>query len=194
MANEMRSQGERRDRWVNVIVFAVVLAALLLGWKVKAVAENRTVPYDVEGLSLRYPAGWVRAKANPPVLLQVEDRMAREFPTQMILQRRPLAGTLAKPLAAAQQSLALERAKQWNAYRELDMEDAVTVAGRQGLHVAFAFVETQPDPFLETLPVVVRGEDYIFAQEGEAYVFTLMASEAAYGQAHQALLALVRSW
>jgi hypothetical protein len=194
MANEMRSQGERRDRWVNVIVFAGVLAALLLGWKVKAAAENRTVACDVEGLSLRYPAGWVRANVNPPVLLQVEDRMARDFPTQLVVQRRPLPGALAKPLAAAQQSLALERATQWNAYRELQMEEGVSVAGRQGTHVTFAFVETSPDPFLETLPVVARGEDYIFAQEGEAYVFTLLASEAAYGQAHQALLALVGSW
>ena len=194
MLKEMRSRTRRHDRWVDVIVVAVVVAALFLGWKVKAAAENRTALYEAEGLKLRYPAGWVRAEVKPPSLLQVEDHMAKGFATQLVAQRRPLPGALAKPLAAAQQSLALERGRLWNAYRELGVEEAVSVAGHMGMHVTFAYVETHPDPFLENLPMVVRGEDYIFAQEGEAYIFTLAASEANYGRAHQALLALVGSW
>jgi hypothetical protein len=144
--------------------------------------------------SLRYPAGWVRAEVQSPSLLKVQDRMATGFNTALVVQQRPLPATLAKPLAAAQQSLALERARQWNSYRELSVEEAVSVAGHVGMHVTFAYVEAHPDPFLENLPVVVRGEDYIFEQDGQAYIFTLTASEASYERAHQALLALVRSW
>lgn len=194
MLEKMRAQIQRHDRWVNGVVIAVVAVALLLGWWVKGAAESRATLFAVEGLQLRYPAGWVRAEAKAPVLLQVQDRMAKGFPTGLTVQKRPLPASLAKPLAAVQQTLALERARQWNAYRELDTEEGVTVGGHSGLHVTFAYVESNADPFLETLPVVVRGEDYYFDKDGQAYIFTLTASEANYAQAHQALLVLVRSW
>jgi hypothetical protein len=194
MSEQMRAHIQRHDRWFSLLVIAVVAVALLLGWRVKAAAESRATLYEAEGLKLRYPAGWVRAEAKSPVLLQVEDRMSNEFPTGLTVQKRPVPASLAKPLAAVQQTLALERAQQWNAYRELDMEEGVTVGGHSGLHVTFAYVESRANPFLQSLPVVVRGEDYYFDQNGQAYIFTLTASEANYGQAHQALLALIRSW
>jgi hypothetical protein len=194
MSAEIRARRQRHDRLVSWIVVAVAVAALLLGWMVKAAAENRTALYEAEGLRLRYPASWVRGQVQPPLLLRVEDHMAKGFATGLAVQRRPLPGTLAKPLAAAQQTLALERARQWNSYRELDVLEQVAVAGRVGTHVAFAYIETRQDPFLQNLPIVVRGEDYFFEQDGQAYVFTLTASEANYARAHQALLALVESW
>jgi hypothetical protein len=193
MSEELRARVKRHDRRVSLTVLGIVTLALLLGWRVKAAAENRAVEVQVDDITLRYPEGWVRAEVEPPLVLQVQDRMAKGFATALVVQRRPLPPDLPKPLAAVHQTLNLERARQWNGYRELAQEP-VTVDGRAGTHVTFAYVETNPNPFLQTLPVVMRGEDYLLQQDDQAYVFTLTAAEANYGRAHQALLALVRSW
>jgi len=193
MSEDLHALAKRHDRWVNITVIAVFAVALLLGWRVKAAAENRAVEVQVEDLKLRYPEGWVRAEVEPPLVLQVQDRMARGFATTLSVQRRPLPPDLPKPLAAVHQTLNLERARLWNGYREL-AEEPVTVDGRAGTRVTFAYVETNPNPFLQTLPVVMRGEDYLFQQDDQAYVFTLTAAEPNYGRAHQALLVLAQSW
>ncbi len=193
MSQEIRMRGEAHDRRVNRIVLALVAVALLLGWFVRTAAEGRSVAYEVEGVRVHYPADWVRANVQTPLLVQAEDRMAKGFRTTLALQRRPLPLQMPKPLAALQQTLSLERASAWTAYRELQVEESVSVDGRTGMHVTFAYVETNPNPFLETLPVVMRGEDYLFPQDNQAYIFTLTAAEGNYAQAQQALRAFMRS-
>ena len=193
MSTETHMRGEAHDRRVNWIVLAVVAVALLLGWFVRTAAEGRSVSYEVEGVRVHYPADWVRADVQAPLLVQAEDRMAKGSRTTLALQRRPLPVQMPKPLAALQQTLALERASAWTAYRELQVEESVSVQGRTGMHVTFAYVETNPNPFLETLPLVMRGEDYLFPQDSQAYIFTLTAAEANYARAQQTLRAFMRS-
>ncbi|MGQ9553604.1 MAG: hypothetical protein ACUVWR_05780 [Anaerolineae bacterium] len=192
MVAEIRTRARRRDRWVSWIVFALVVVALLLGWGVKAAAEGRTVLQEVEGVRVRYPAGWVKASVQPPLLLQVEQLVA-PFRTTLTLQRRPLPPEAANPLSAIQQALALERARSLTAYRVLSIEEAVSIGGRTGMRVTFAYVETHPNPFLETAPVVMHGEDYLFQAGNEAQIVTLTAAEANYARARKGLLVLVRS-
>jgi hypothetical protein len=193
MSQGIRMRGEAHDRRVNWIVLAVVAVALLLGWFVRTAAEGRSVAYEVQGVRVHYLADWVRSDPQPPILVQVEDRMANGFRTTLTLQRRPLPVQMPKPLAALQQTLALERASTWTAYRELQVEESVSVEGRVGMHVSFAYVETNPNPFLETLPVVMLGEDYLFPQDNQAHIYTLTAAEANYARAQQALQAFIRT-
>jgi len=46
----------------------------------------------------------------------------------------------------------------------------------------YVYVETKPDPFRETVPVVVEGMDYAFVEGGKAYIFTLLAAEPDFGR------------
>ena len=192
MVAEVHARAQRRDRWVSWIVVGVVVVALLLGWLVKTAAEGRAVSYEVDGTRVRYPVGWMRATVQPPVLLQVEDRLAPSFRTTLTLQRRPVPQS-GRPLAAVQQNLALERARTWTAYRVLGVQEAATIEGRTGMRVTFAYVETNPDPFLETVPVVMHGEDFLLPVGNGVYVVTLTAAEANYAQAQKHLRTLVRS-
>lgn len=187
-------QARRRDRWVDLLVIAVVLLALALGWAAKTAAEGRQVPVEIAGGRVRYPAGWVRADAQPPFLLRVEDRLAAGFRTALTIERFPLPPATERPLPAVQQLLALDRGSGWTAYRVLRVQEPASVAGQSGLRVDFAYVETNPDPFQETLPVVMHGSDYLFAQGDQVYVFTLVAAEANYERSQRALLDCIRSW
>jgi hypothetical protein len=150
------------------------------------------VAYNAGGLQVRYPAGWVRVNVEAPILLRVENRLATPFRTTLMLQQLPMPQG-GKPLAAVQQSLALERGRAWIAYRVLRVEEPATVEGHTGMRVAFAYVEANPNPFLETVPVVMHGEDFLLPAGDKVYVATLTAAEENFAQAQRYLRSLVRS-
>ena len=193
MTAEVQERAQRRDRSVSWVVVGVTVVALVLGWFVKTAAEGRTVLYEADGLRVRYPADWVRASAQSPALLQVEDRWAVPYATTLRLERRPVPAGLEKILPAIQNTLALERGRGWTAYRVLRSDGSIEVSGTTGMKITFAYVETNPNPFLETVPVVMYGEDYLFPVGDQVYVATLTAAEANYAQAQKALSAFLRS-
>jgi len=186
-----KAKAQQRDRLVEWIVVAITVAALLVGWGIQAAVEGRTATAEVEGLQLRYPAGWIKTNAEPPILLQAEEWLGPARST-VIVQRRPLPAA-PNPLRAVQQTIALERARTWTAYRTLETDEAATVAGRPAFRVAFAYVETNPNPYLETVPVVMYGEDYLIQVGNDVYVVTLTAAEDYYGRAKSALGIVVGS-
>ena len=194
MAEDIRARAQRHDRWVSWIVLAVFVIALILGWVVKTIAESRTATYDDGTVHIHYPDGWFKAQAEAPALLQVEDKWARPFRTTLTLEQRPLPPNTAKPLALVVQTLSLDRGRNLTGYRVLETEESVPIGSYTALHVIFAYVETNPDPFMETVPVVMRGEDYLVPDGDQVYVFTLTAAEANYDQAQRTLQDFVRSF
>ncbi|MGC8874028.1 MAG: hypothetical protein ACP5SI_06210 [Chloroflexia bacterium] len=186
-------RSRRRDRWVSWLVIGVFLLALLLGSVVRVLAEGRSIAYEGAGIRARYPAGWVRVETRPPLLLQVEDRTAQPFRTRLMVERRPLPPRAPNPLGAVEQVLVLERG--WLAYRPLEVvtETAAFGGNVPALHVTFAYVEPNSNPFLSTLPVVMLGEEYLLLVGDHAYVVTLTAAEANYPKAQRQFEAFLRS-
>lgn len=193
-AAEVRTRARRRDRWVSWIVVGIFLLALVIGAVLKVLAESRSVEYRGDGFRLNYPAGWVRkAGLQPPYLFQVEDLGAIPTRTTIAVQRRPLPQH--DPLGVVQRDLTIERKTgDWAGYRELSLETGVQINGWEGLHITFAYVEMEPDPFRSSLPVVMHGEDYLFVGKSGVYIFTLTAAEENYARARGLFLALVRSF
>lgn len=193
MPTEMQTQARRRDRWVDRIVIVMVVLGLILGWVVKSGAEGRTVDFSADGLQGRYPQGWMKADAQSPVLLEVQDLTASGYRTTLSVQRRPLPQGIDNPLAAMQQMLQMDRGGAWMGYRSLQVDDQASIGGRTGTRITFAYVETNPNPFLQSAPVVMRGEDWLFVQGDKVLIVTLTAAESNYAQAQQYLQDLVRS-
>ena len=193
MVAEIRARAQRRDRLASLLVVALVGVALCLGWVVESLAEGRTEAYASDGLSVRYPAGWVRAETQAPTILQVEDRWATPHRTTLAIQRRPIPTASGQPLGAVQQLLSLERGQSWSSYRLLGAQNGVTIGGRTGVRIGFAYVEGHPSPFLQKVPVVMLGEDFLFELGGQAYVVTLTAAEDNYPQAQRHLGRFIKS-
>ncbi len=192
---EVRARSRRRDRWATWIVIGVFALALAIGAVLKTLAESRSVEYRGDNFRLNYPAGWVRqANPHPPYLFQVEDLGAVPGRTTIAVQRRPMPQH--DPLGVVQRDLTIERRSDpaWAGYRELSRESDARVDGWEGLHVTFAYVEMDPDPFRLSLPVVMHGEDYLFVGKTGVVIFTLTAAEENYDRARGLFLALVRSF
>ena len=192
MVADVRTRAQRRDRWVSWIVIALFLLALILGWVVKALAESRYVTLNEGSVQVRYPEGWIKLDVEPPALVQVADKVTG-VRTTLALEQRPLP-PVSRPLAALHQALTLFRGQNWMAYRVLGIEESVEIGGRTAMHVTFAYVETSPDPFRETTPVVMSGEDYLIPDGDQVYVFTLTTPESNYAQSQRYLKDFVRSF
>jgi len=163
----------RRDRWADWAVVALVAAALILGWVLREAILFRTAPFTVAeaGISGRYPATWVRESGDDP-LLRVHDARGGEFGTVLELRSRPLA-VEAEP-AMVLDALALERAGQVAAYRTLNT-DQVLVGGEAVTRRTFTYVYVDHNPYVDRLPVVVRGMDVALRGDGRVVVVTFLA-------------------
>ena len=193
MAVEARARAQRRDRWVSLAMVGVFALALILGWVLKTAAQGRTTIGDAGETSVRYPSGWVHSDVEPPVLFKAQDLWATPFRTTLTLERRPVPTDTVSPLSYVQSSLDLERGRTWTAYRNLQLDEPVSVGERTGMLVTFVYVEPNPNPFVETVPVVMQGEDYLFSVGERVYVCTATAAKENSTQGRKALRALVRS-
>lgn len=181
----------RRDRWADLTVFALVAAALILGWALREAILFRTVSFTIAeaGISGRCPATWVRETGDDP-LLRVRDPLDEEFNTVLELRSRPLAPE-AEP-AMVLDALALERAGQVAAYQPLDT-DQVLVGGKTATRRTFTYVYVDRNPYVNRLPVVVRGTDLALRDGGRIIIVTLLAGVDNFEPHHRHFHTLVES-
>ena len=163
----------RRDRWADWAVIALVAVALILGWILREAVLFRTAPFTAAeaGISGRCPAHWVRETGDDP-LLRVRDARGGEFDTVLELRSRPLAAEA--ELTMVLDALALERAGQVTAYQTLETAQ-VLVGGETATRRTFAYVYVDRNPYVERLPVVVRGTDLALRDGDRTIVLTFLA-------------------
>ena len=164
----------RHARWADGAVIAVVVIALLLGVWVRNATLHRTeeFAFDNLGVSGRSPAGWARQFGDDP-LVRLRDLRSGTFPTTLELRRRPLAAEADVSLAL--DALVLEHAADATAYTSLGTEQVLvhnTTATQRG----FTYVAVNHNPYVDQLPVVVRGLDVALRVADQVYVITYIAN------------------
>lgn len=168
----------RRARWADVAVIAVVIIALLLGVWVRSATIHRTeeFAFDNLGVSGRSPAGWARQFGDDP-LVRLRDLRSGTFATTLELRRRPLAAEA--DVSMVLDALVLERATSATAsataYTSLGTEQ-VLVHGTTATQRGFTYVAVNDNPYVDQLPVVVRGLDVALRVADQVYVITYMAN------------------
>jgi len=192
MANNKKKVSPR-DRWADWAVVGVVIVALLLGWALKVSAENKTLSYSNEGVTVHYPAGWLLDE-KAGFIVKVSDPNSGLFRTTYIVQQELLDTGVSEmaALTSLVNNVSLSRAQTTTAYK-LFQVDEVQVRGKSAVKATYVYVETKPDPFRETVPVVVEGMDYAFVEGGKAYIFTLLAAEPDFAAAEGRFVAFLES-
>jgi hypothetical protein len=163
----------RRDRWADWAVIALVTVALILGWALREATLFRTMPFTLDEAEItgQCPANWVRETGDDP-LLQARDPLGGEFDPVLALRSRPLAAEVEAVMAL--DALALERAQRTAAYQSLDTVQ-VLVDGKVATKRTFAYVHTDTNPYVDRLPVVVRGSDLALRDGGRVIIVTLLS-------------------
>lgn len=165
---------QRRDRWADWAVLALVAVALALGLWLRNAVLYRTVDFAIDdaGILGCVPAGWVQQTGTDP-LLRARDPLSGRASPVLELRSRPLAAETEPNLIL--DALALERATAVDAYQSLATE-RVLVNGEVAVQRTFSYVLIDHSPYVDHLPEVVRGVDVALRDEGRVIVVTFLAA------------------
>jgi hypothetical protein len=172
--NTKPSLGDRYSDWAVIVV---TLVAVILGWLLMSNVQSRAVPFDAGGVKGQMPAGWVTDQADKGVVLNTTELGGSGFGTTYQLEVVPVASGATPADVASLYSI--KRSQNLNTVRMLDQQD-VTVNGKDGFKVTYAYVDASSDLTRVDVPVVVRGADYFFVAGDHAVVATYHASEDNY--------------
>lgn len=165
------SAPERSDRWAHLLVILVAIAGLTFGFFLKDQTLTRTATFRdlAAGVLAQYPAGWLLDQGGS-YLFRVRDPKSPTFRTT--LQVAIIA--IGEDAAARNilDSLTLERAQTLAAYRVLSTSDYVLPEGDNAIRLEYVYVESESNPFLKSIPSVVRGVDIVTIKRGQAIIVT----------------------
>jgi hypothetical protein len=166
-----------KQRWSHYFVMIIAGVSAFLGLNMRNNALFTTTIYEnlEEGISFRYPTGWLQdSDGNYVVRLREETNIGFKTTIQIATQAAG-TGTSSRNVI---DDLALGRSQNLAAYRILAIDyDFLLPDESVATVVDYVFTETISDPFLQSVPIVVRGLDVIAIQRGQAIVITFLADQ-----------------
>lgn len=174
-ASDLESGLTRNDRFSAVLVVIITAAALGLGLIIKQSSSTDTWPYESRetGIAAAYPAGWL-ADESGNYAVRLRDPKARPFKTQYVITVVPMGGQTS--IRNILDGLTLQRSTDLSAYRVLNVEE-VNSGGITLTRMNFAFVDADPNPFIQRLPIAVLGTDIVILDGNRAIVVTYMSDK-----------------
>lgn len=175
---EASSEITKNDRFSFVLVIATFVVMVSVGLLIKQQSAAGTWSFsDTEsGIEAQYPVGWLVEEGSTTVA-RIRDPKARPFKTQFVLTVVPAGGQTA--IRNVLDTLTLQRSIDLPAYRVLQVEN-FDQGGFTVTQMDFVYVQTDPNPFIERLPVVVRGMDRVILDGNRAIIASYMADEATF--------------
>ncbi len=162
-----------------VIVYAVVMVIISLNLRDSILYA--TVPYEntQAGIRVFYPQNWL-LDTDGDYVFRVRDMGQPDFKTTIQVQIIPISSESA--VRNLLDNLAFTRFQVYAAYRQFPRPEITLTDGTTASAVDYTFVFNNTDPFLESLPSVVVGQDVIVLQRGQAVVISYQASADRYDE------------
>jgi hypothetical protein len=162
--------------WDELLVVALVIVALLLGWAFKAWVQGQMVTFtsDDGAVSLSYPDRWLE-QVDKETLVSVSDvRGEGPFKPTASLRVREMDPEYPLTENDLLVALSLNRAQELTAYRVLSVEQGV-LGGLAANKVTYAYLAEPGSGSQSAMPVVVQAVDWVVIREGRAYILTFAA-------------------
>lgn len=170
----------QRQRWSNIFTIAYAVVALVLALQIKNATESATVVYaDPEvGITVQYPQNWLIDTEGDSVL-RVRNMAADGFKTSIQVQVLPVNVDITERNLI--DNLILSRSQTLASFGVL-ARDAITLGEneRPATAMTFTYVDSERNPFLESLPLVVQGMDVLTTQGGQALIVTFLSDAATF--------------
>lgn len=171
----------RAQRISALLVILTLAAALLLGWALKAIVEDRTSSFDDGTIAFAYPAAWVVDQdLDGNAMVRDPGSTSKVFNSRAVVYHGQLPDTGlpgGSPLADAATAWTLKRSTALELFRNLATQEAGIVAGQPALRIDYVYVA---DPATELgrpgIPVVVRGSDFVLLTGDELTVIAGQSS------------------
>lgn len=172
-----------RQRWGNYFTILLGVVAVFLLFNLRAAARNATSVYQnsQEGIIALYPAGWLLDERNPDdYIFRVRDMQQIGFKTAFQVSTRTISSETT--VRTVFDSLTMQRSQSLTAYRTLSVEPYLGFEEREASAANYQFVATNPNPFQESVPSVVRGIDILTINRDQAIIITMLADAATFDE------------
>ncbi len=175
-----RDEVTQRQRWSHYFALAFGAIGLLIGINLRDSALNATTLYtnSQAGISAAYPANWLIDTSPGSYVLRVRDPSPVGFKTTFQVSVSPVGP--ASTARSILDALSFNRAPTLDGYRVFSVEPFVLPDESPASAMSYVFVTTEPNPFLESVPVVVIGLDILTIQRGQAIVITFLSDSRTY--------------
>jgi hypothetical protein len=169
-----------RQRASHIIALVFAVFALVIGFNLRNAGLFATTRYEnVEaGIRAEYPRNWLFDNQGD-YILRVRNMARIGFKTTIQVALRPVgaAGSTRSILDA----ISLERFQSLAAYQVVSVENVGSLADdTQGVAVTYTYADTDRDPFLQSIPTVVRGIDVVTVRGGQVVIITFLADATTY--------------
>ena len=172
-----------RQRWASYLTILVAVAGLIGAVGLRSQIEGATALYENKkaGISAEYPADWLFEQEQAGFLFRAQDPAAVPFKTSLQIEILTV-GPEASP-SEVLNLLNMDRAAQLAAYRQLDTVPIFApniLSDQPPVQMRYAFVENEPNPFLQAVPIVVEGIDVVILRNSQAIIVTYRADSGSF--------------
>jgi hypothetical protein len=169
-----------RQRWNHYLVLIAALVGLLAASSLRDNAIFAVTPYvnTTAGIRALYPRNWL-IDTSGDYIFRVQDASHVGFKTTIQVSVQAVStNTTTRNLVDA---LTLNRSQLLAGYHALPANDTFTLPdGTSTTSVSYTYAAINADPFLDTVPIVVKGIDIISIKRGQAVIITFLADSNSY--------------
>lgn len=171
-----------RQRWGHNLVMLFAVFAFVIGINLRDSALNATWIYTntEAGIRAEYPQNWLIDTAGDYVF-RVRDVSKTGYPTTIQVSVRPVSADT--PPRYVFDALTLSRSQTLASYNVLSSNIEFVLPDESLATVMnYTFAATENDPFLESVPIVIRGQDILTIRRGQAIIITFLTESVTYQQ------------
>jgi len=179
---ERAPETTQRQRYSHYFAVAFCLFGLLLGLNLRDSALFATTQYADTRAGIRafYPENWLIDTSSPDYVFRVRDMTEPGFKTTIQVSMEPVSPQTA--IRNVIEALSLERMQTLAQYTILSIDPYFLEDQPEAFAVSYAYAAGNTDPFLESVPEVVRGMDILTIKRGQAIIIGFRSDADTYEQ------------
>jgi hypothetical protein len=170
-----------RQRWSHYLVIIMGIAGLLIAYNLRSGVINAKTIYQnpQAGITAEYPGGWLLDEGGN-YIFSVRNEKKIGFKTTLQIATQPVASNTAT--RSILDVLTLNRSQTLAAYNVLSEEPFTLPNEEAATLMSYTYVDTGTNPFLQSIPIVVRGVDIITIKGGQAIIITFLTDANTYDE------------
>lgn len=172
-----------RQIWSNYFTITVGVVAFLLLVSIRNASLNAFSVYEnnVEGIVAYYPQDWlIDEDGDEDYIFRVQNAREIGFNTTFLVSTRTVGADVTA--RAVFDILAMERSQILASYRLLSVSHYDGLGDVQARVGYYSYVSADPNPFQESIPVVVRGADVLILSGEQVIVVTMLSSDDSFAE------------
>lgn len=180
-----------RQRWSHYLVLIFALVGFVIAVNLRDAALNATTLYvnAQAGIRAEYPQNWLLDEAGD-YIFRVRDVSHAGFSTTLQVAVRPVSSiTTTRNVLDA---LTLGRS-QTLGYTVLSEEPYTLPDESIGVVMSYTFVVSDPNPFLQGIPIVVEGQDILTIKRGQAIIISFLSDATTFEENRSILTRFVNT-